>query len=127
MVDTCINLTLSLSLVHFIGISGVLFATAIAVFVAEYTLKAIAVHKHIFHTSSLPYFINNIKFFVIFVLDLLLGIYIHDQFVITNLGKWFLYFIPYTFVNGLMIFIIFKILGETTFIGRFKLLFGRGK
>ena len=127
IVDTCINLTLSLTLVHFIGISGVLFATAIAVFVAEYTLKAVAVHKHIFHNSSLPYFIKNIKFFVLFVVDLLLGIYLHNQFTITNLGKWFLYFIPYTLVNGLFIFIIFKILGETKFIGRFKMIFGRGK
>ena len=127
IVDTCINLTLSLTLVHFIGISGVLFATAIAVFVAEYTLKAIAVHKHIFHITSISYFVKNIKFFALFVLDLLLGIYIHDQFAITNLGKWFLYFIPYTLINGLLIFIIFKIFGEAKFIGRFKLLFRKGK
>ena len=127
IVDTCVNLTLSLTLVHFIGISGVLFATAIAVFIAEYTLKAIAVHKHIFHNSSVTYFVKNIKFFILFVLDLLLGIYIHDQFVITNLGKWFLYFIPYTLINGLLVFVIFKILGETKFIGRFKYLFGRSK
>ena len=127
IVDTCINLTLSLTLVHIIGISGVLFATAIAVFVAEYTLKAIVVHKHIFKISSINYFMKNIKFFIIFVLDLLLGIYIHDQFIINSLGKWFLYFIPYTLINGLLIFIIFYILRETKFIGRFKILFGRSK
>ena len=127
IVDTCINLTLSLTLVHFVGISGVLLATAIAVFVAEYTLKARVVHKHIFNRSSLPYFLNNIKFFIIFILDLLLGIYIHNQVLISSLGNWFLYFIPYTIVNSLLIIIIFKILGETKFIGRFKMLFGRGK
>lgn len=127
IVDTCINLTLSLTLVHFVGISGVLLATAIAVFVAEYTLKARVVHKHIFNRSSLPYFLNNIKFFIIFILDLLLGIYIHNQVLISSLGNWFLYFIPYTIVNSLLIIIIFKILGETKFVGRFKMLFGRGK
>lgn len=125
MVDTCINLTLSLTLVHFIGISGVLFATAIAVFVAEYTLKSIVVHKHIFNRSSLPYFMKNFNFFALFVIDLLLGIYIHDQFTITSLGNWFLYFIPYTLINGLVILIIFKIFGETKFTGRIKQLFGR--
>lgn len=127
IVDTCINLTLSLTLVHFIGISGVLFATFIAVFVAEYTLKALVVHKHIFHLPSLPYFMKNINFFVLFIADLLLGIFIHNQFVIKSLGSWFLYFIPYTLVNGLIILLIFKIFGETKFIGRFKLLFGRKK
>lgn len=127
IVDTCINLTLSLTLVHFVGISGVLIATAVAVFVAEYTLKAIEVHKHIFKKSSVYYFVKNIKFFIIFVLDLLLGIYIHDQFIINSLGKWFLYFIPYTLINGLIIFIIFYLLRETKFIGRVKLLFGRSK
>lgn len=127
MVDTCINLVLSLTLVHFIGISGVLFATAIAVFVAEYTLKAIQVHKHIFKKTSLTYFIKNIKFFVLFVADLLLGMYIHNQFVINNLGMWFLYFIAYTLINALVIFLIFRILNETKFIGRFKMLFGRSK
>ena len=127
IVDTCINLTLSLTLVHFIGISGVLFATAIAVFVAEYTLKAIAVHKHIFKRSSVSYFVKNIKFFVLFAIDLVIGIYIHNQFVINNLGMWFLYFIIYTIVNAAIIFVIFIVLNETKFIGRFKLLFGRGK
>jgi len=127
IVDTCINLTLSLTLVHIIGISGVLFATAIAVFVAEYTLKAIVVHKHIFKRSSITYFVKNIKFFVLFVADLLLGIYIHNQFVIDKLSMWFVYFIIYTLVNALVIFIIFAILNEIKFIGRFKQLFGRSK
>ncbi len=127
IVDTCINLTLSLTLVHLIGISGVLFATAIAVFVAEYTLKAIAVHKHIFQKSSRHYFMRNIKFFIIFILDLLLGIYLHNQFDINNLGKWFIYFISYTIINGSIVLIIFRIFGETKFIGRFKMLIGRKK
>ena len=127
MVDTCVNLTLSLTLVHFIGISGVLFATAISVFIAEYTLKAIVVHRQIFKVSSVNYFVKNIKFFILFVLDLLLGIYIHSEFSITSLGKWFLYFIPYTLINGLVVFIIFYLFNETKFIGRFKQLFGRSK
>lgn len=127
IVDTCINLTLSLTLVHFIGISGVLFATAIAVFVAEYTLKSIVVHKHIFNRSPFPYFIKNVNFFILFAMDLLLGIYIHSQFTISSLGKWFLYFIPYTLINGLVILLIFKIFGETKFMGRFKMIFKRGK
>ena len=65
MVDTCVNLVLSLTLVHVIGISGVLFATAFSVFIAEYILKTIVVHKHVFKHSPKEYFVNNIKFFIL--------------------------------------------------------------
>ena len=122
IVDTCINLTLSLTLVHFIGISGVLFATAFAVFVAEYILKTIVVHKNIFNRSPMPYFIGNIRFFMLFVVDLIGGYYLVNMFTIEHLSTWFMFYILFTITNGLLIFIIFKILGETKFIGRLKML-----
>jgi O-antigen/teichoic acid export membrane protein len=120
VVDTCINLTLSLTLVHFIGISGVLFATAFSVFVAEYILKTMVVHKHIFNRGASMHFIGNIKFFLLFVLDLVGGIYFVNMFNIEHLSTWFGFYIAFTLVNGLIILLIFKIMGETKFIKRFK-------
>lgn len=120
LVDTCINLALSLSLVHFIGISGVLFATAFSVFVAEYILKTLVIHKHIFNRSASMHFIGNIRFFVIFILDLVGGIYFVNLFTIEHLSTWFGFYIAFTLVNGLIILLIFKILGETKFIKRIK-------
>ena len=122
MVDTCVNLVLSLSLVHFIGISGVLFATAFSVFIAEYILKTIVVHKNVFNKSPKYYFINNIKFFILFVIDLLIGYYLVSLVTIDHLITWFGFYIAYTLINGLIIFIIFKLMGETKFINRFKML-----
>ena len=124
--DTIINLVLSLSLVHFIGISGVLFATAFSVFIAEYTLKAIVVHKNIFNKSAKKYFVGNIKFFIIFIFNLLIGLYIHSLFSINSLLYWFIYFIIYTIINAIIVFGIFYLLKETKFISRLKLLFKRG-
>ena len=118
--DTIINLVLSLTLVHFIGIAGVLFATAFSVFVSEYILKTIVVHKHVFNKDPMNYFINNIKFFIIFVIDLIGGSYIVNYFTINNLFTWFLVYIIFTLVNGLIIFIIFKLLNETKFVLRIK-------
>ena len=120
LVDTCINLTLSLTLVHFIGISGVLFATAFSVFVAEYILKTIVVHKNIFKKSSMVYFVGNIRFFIIFVLDLVGGYYLVNLITIEHLSTWFGFYIAFTLVNGLVILLFFKILGETKFIHRIK-------
>ena len=122
MVDTCVNLVLSLTLVHIIGMSGVLFATAISVFIAEYILKTIVVHKHIFNISASGYFINNIKFFIIFVLDLIGGFYIVNKFTIAHLSTWFILYIIFTLVNAIVIFIVFKIFRETKFIKRIKML-----
>ena len=126
IVDASINLVLSLTLVHFIGIPGVLLATAISVLVAEYGLKAIVVHKHCFNRSSFDYFVKNIKFFIIYGLDLLAGYYVIKYFNITSLGTWFLVFICFTLVNSLLIFAIYHILRETKFIYRAKILFKRG-
>lgn len=127
IVDASINLALSLTLVHFIGISGVLIATAVAVFVAEYVLKTIVVHKHSFNTSSRKYFVKNIKFFILYFLDLAMGYYIIKQIPIHHLGKWFLVFTIFTVVNALLILLIFKVMDETKFIKRFKILFKKAQ
>ena len=118
--DTITNLILSLSLVHFIGISGVLFATAFSVFVSEYILKTIVVHKHVFNRSSIPYFVKNLKFFIIFIVDLILGYLFVSRYNINSLLTWFIFFISFTMVNSVLIFVIYRIFGETKFINRFK-------
>lgn len=118
--DTIINLVLSLTLVHFIGIAGVLFATAFSVFISEYILKTIVVHQHVFNKNPLGYFTNNIKFFIIFMIDLIGGNYLVSYFTINNLLTWFLVYIIFTLVNGLIIFMVFKIFNETKFISRIK-------
>ena len=118
--DTIVNLTLSLSLVHFIGISGVLFATAISVCISEYVLKTIVVHKHVFNRSSIPYFVNNMKYFFVFVIDLIGGYFFVQMFNINHLLTWFVFYISFTLVNGVTIFVIFKLFGEAKFISRIK-------
>ena len=120
LADTLINLILSLSLVHFIGISGVLLATAFSVFVSEYILKTIVVHKYVFEKSPSYYFINNFKFFIIFIIDLIGGYYLVNLFTINHLLTWFGFYIVFTLINGLIVFIIFKLFNETKFINRFK-------
>lgn len=122
MVDTIINLVLSLILIHIIGISGVLFATAISVFIAEYILKTIVVHKNIFNNTPKDYFIKNIKFFVLYIIDLLIGYKIISFFNINSLLIWFIVFACFTIVNALLVLGIFKVMKESDFIKRFKIL-----
>ena len=123
--DTIINLVLSLTLVNYIGISGVIIATTISVFISEYILKTNVVHKYIFKKSSKTYFIKNIKFFIIYIIDLICGYYIINLFTINNIFIWFIIFTIYTIINALIILGIFYILKETKFIDRFKYLLKR--
>ena len=121
--DTIVNLILSLTLIHYIGISGVLIATAVAVFIAEYILKTRVVHKYIFEKSPKKYFIKNIKFFIIYIIDLIAGHYIINLITINNIFVWFIAFAIFTIINALIILLVFYLLKETKFIERFQYLF----
>ena len=125
LTDTIVNLILSLVLVNFLGIAGVLIATAISVFIAEYILKTIVVHKNIFEVSASKYFIKNIKFFILYIIDLIGSYYIINLFTINNIIVWFLVFVIFTIINTTIIFGIFYLFKEVEFVKRFKMIFAR--
>lgn len=125
LTDTIVNLILSLVLVNFLGIAGVLIATAISVFIAEYILKTIVVHKNIFEVSASKYFIKNIKFFILYIIDLIGSYYIINLFTINNIIVWFLVFVIFTIINATIIFGIFYLFKEVEFVKRFKMIFAR--
>lgn len=120
IVDTIVNLILSFVLLQFVGISGVVIATALAAFIGEYGLKSKVVHNKLFNMSSKKYHLNNIKFIILYVLDLLLGYQIISLFTINNLLVWFVTFTTYTITNAILIYLIFKLLKEDRFTSRFK-------
>ena len=126
LTDTIINLILSLTLVHIIGIPGVLIATAFSVFIAEYILKTNVVHNNIFSMSPKSYYIKNIKFFLLYIVDLIIGYYIINLFTIDSILIWFIIFAIYTILNALIILGIFTIMKENKFINRVKILVKRG-
>ena len=117
--DTIINLILSFVLVKFMGIAGVLIATGIAVFVAEYIMKTLVIHQEIFKCSSKTYFIGNLKFWVITLVDIAIGYKVISYFNINHIFVWFLVFAVFTIVNGLVVLIIYKLFRETEFLKRF--------
>ncbi len=118
--DTVVNLTLSLILVNILGISGVLFATCVAVFNAEYVMKTIVIHKEIFKRPSRIYFIKNIKFWVLLAIDIIIGQKIVPFMMLDNIFVWFLSFAIYTVINGVVILGVYILLREATFLNRVK-------
>ncbi len=122
--DTIINLILSILLAFKFGISGVVFATAISVFISEYILKTHVLFKNVFKKNSLTYYVENIKFFLIFILDLGLGYFVTNLFPISNILVWFAFFSVFTILNSLLLLIIYYLLKETKFVNRLKELKG---
>ncbi|MCI5734157.1 MAG: oligosaccharide flippase family protein [Tenericutes bacterium] len=124
--DTIINLILSLVLVWKFGIPGVVMATAFSVFVAEYILKNVVVHKHIFKENVMSFYIKNLKFFIVFILDLLLAGLLFNSIKITNIFVWFGIYIVFFVVNSIVVYAVFKLFKENKFIYRCKFIFRRG-
>ena len=118
MTDTIVNLSLSLVLVNFMGVSGVIYATCISVFIAEYIMKTRVIHKELFQCSSKHYFVNNLKFWVIVLVDFLLGNKIISVLVIDNIVIWFIVFVIFTIINGAALLGIYALLKEITFLKR---------
>jgi O-antigen/teichoic acid export membrane protein len=123
--DTIVNLTLSFVLVRFFGIAGVLLATCVAVFVAEYVMKTVVIYKEIFERSCVPYFVRNLKFWALAVVDVIVGYKVLSYVTLSNIFMWFLVFAIYTIINGALILLVYRLFGETEFIKRFGNIFKR--
>lgn len=123
LTDTIVNLVLSLVLVFIIGIPGVLIATTVSVFIAEYILKTYVLYKEVFKEKSIYYHLKNIKFFIIAFIDVFIGYIVFNYITITNIGMWFLVFVPFTIINIFVILIVYYLIHEVEFLKRFKAIF----
>lgn len=124
--DTVINLILSLVLVWKFGICGVVLATFISVFIAEYIMKNLIIHKYVFKESSLHFYLKNLRFVVILIFDLFFSYLVINMVNIPNIFTWFLFFFTYFSLNTLSIYFIFKTLKENNFVNRFNYLIKKG-
>ena len=77
--------------------------------------------------SPKSYYIKNIKFFLLYIADLITGYYIINLFNINNILTWFIIFTIYTIMNSLIILGIFVIMKENKFINRVKIILKRGE
>lgn len=125
--DTVVNLVLSLILVWKLGISGVVLATFISVFIAEYVMKNIIAHKYIFKENVLNFYINNLKFVLIVFVDILCSWLFLKNFTITNIWMWFAFNSCYFLLNFIMILLTFKLIKEDKFFDRYKMIFKKNK
>jgi len=119
IMECIVNLVLSLILVHYVGILGVLIGTIISLITCDYFPKSQTIIKEVLNKSPKKYHSNNIKFILIAgILGLIVFLI---PFKSNNIFIWFLVSGIVFIVNLILVTILYKMLDELRFISRFKI------
>ncbi|MDD3452757.1 MAG: sugar translocase [Bacilli bacterium] len=104
-----LNITISLLLVSKYKIAGVLMGTVISNLLTTAILDPYIVYKYGFESSSKSYYLNYIKYMIIFILILLVFNYLFSFIIITNIFTWILYaLILFILVNIVLLLIFYR-------------------
>ena len=92
VVETIVNLTLSIVLVQYLGVAGVLIATFIAYMVSDYFPRPVILYHTLFERSSRGFFIKNTIFILFAVINYVVMFFISRPLlrIADNYIVWFL-------------------------------------
>jgi len=120
ILECIVNLTLSLILVNFLGIAGVLIATITSFIIADYIPKSITIHKELLKKSSLKYQKNNMRnLFITIISGLLFSISLKISY--SSIISWFLISALIFIINFVIVTVYFYFNHDLSFIERFNL------
>lgn len=81
IIECCINLILSLILVKYFGVVGVLISTIITSIFICHIVEPYVLHKHGFNKKSKTYLVRNYVYITAFVVNLIIVYYFKDSYV----------------------------------------------
>lgn len=113
-----INLILSLVLINYMGITGVILATAIAYIVSEYIVKPSILNKNIFHKKIGCYYKDCLFYIVIVVINLILVYFSNNILVVTNFFNWILFSGIVFIFNFTITAVYYKLIKKLDFLDR---------
>jgi len=119
IIEALLNFLISITLVNFVGIAGVLIGTIISKILTTFIMRPIYIYKNIFNHSIYKYFLNYIFVLLITIAFIIIFNIINISF--TNIFEWFIYVIIFSIVIGLSLFLIFYISFKS-----FRLMIKRG-
>lgn len=119
ILEIIINLVLSLALINFWGIAGVLFATIISIVVSDFIFKAKIVCKKIVGSSVLKYY-SLLIMNTVFCLCISLVSYFAVNYNYKNIFYCIISGIIFTIINFIITTIFFYITKQLDFIKRIK-------
>lgn len=120
LLESIINLVLSLILVNFFGVAGLLFATFISLIISEYMIKPIILYKKVFKVECKSYYLSNFKYIILIIMILILNGYFKNIIVMTSLFDWLISSGFVFIVNTLIVVIYFIAIKDIEFLKRIK-------
>lgn len=117
--EIIINLTLSLTLVQYLGIPGVLIGTVISLLLADFLTKPYVLFKKIFKTKSFKYYLTCIANFIFCTLEIFLASIIFKT-EYSSIFECLLYGSIIGILNLIISGIYFYITKQLDFLKRFK-------
>lgn len=119
ILECIINFSLSIILVNFLGIPGVLVATITSFIIADYIPKSLVIHRKLLGKGSKKYHFDNLKYFFISIVTIIIFALIPYKF--DNLFLWFFISTAIFIVNFIIVTAYFYINKDLKFIERFNL------
>lgn len=120
ILECIINLLLSIILVHFLGIPGVLIATIISFICADYIPKSITIHKELFQKESKKYQMKNLKYIIIIIISFMI-LNIFNVIKYSSIVIWILMSMIIFILNFVIVTFYFYKNNELSFVERFNL------
>jgi len=125
ILESIINLSLSIILVHVLGLPGVLLATLIAYLISDYCIRPQIIYKHVFEDKPTKYYLTNFGFILVLIVDMFVGYLIFRNVVVNNLLSWFIIYAIYTLLNAIAVFGVYHVMNQTKFLNRVKYIFNK--
>ena len=120
IIQSIVNLVLSLVLLFKIGIEGVILATVISFIVGEFALYPQILNNNYFKEDKIKYYAHSTKLLFIGLVSYGLLYILTRNIIVTNLFEWFLLGFSTFVINLIIITIYFVLIKETSFFERFK-------
>ena len=112
IIESIINLSLSIILIQFYGINGCLVGTIISLIISEYFIKPGIIYKNFFEKNVKRYYLMNIKFIVLLILQIISCIIFSKYIVINSLLMFLLYLFIYVIINLIINLFLYKLLKQ---------------
>lgn len=120
LIEAFVNLVLSLILVQYMGIPGVLCATFISYIIGNYLLKPRIIFRSVFEQNSLTYYIKNLGFACLITINFICLNTIYQFLSVQSLSAWFLTSFFVFGVNLVIVVIEFSLTKQLRFLNRFS-------
>lgn len=127
IIESIVNLTLSLVFIRFLGIVGCLFGTIISLIVSEYIIKPKIIFRKVFKKSVFEYYKSSALPLIAIVIQLIVCVFIQKYVAIDNYFQLVLYTGIFFIINFVYTIIVLKISNQNYIIARVKQLFSKNK